>query len=331
MSSFIGLENARQSEFKQTSGSFTEEARADGVYLPSARSGNLNPLPYCLPVIHAAQNLYPEIREEALAYFREKEIEWHDKRGEYTPSNHLRDSQVCCVNFLFPFTRRPDALADLLRPVFPALKQILPVEDPGYAVAFEWIGERNYLNEAVPEIPRRRGKGCTSSDAAVRFEVDQGGIEIALLNWKYTERCDGSPKQVSKKGTDRVAIYRPFYEQVDCPLDTTLVADVKNLFYDPFDQLMRLQFLAREMEKAQELAADRVTVVHVEPAANTEGTAVTSPALKSLGRTVVEVWQRLVAPPDRFAAISTEELFGRFPLDLTARYRWLPNRFSPSL
>jgi hypothetical protein len=44
---------------------------------------------------------------------------------------------VCCVNFLYPFAHQPQALASLLRPV-----------EAGQYMTFEWIGERDYLNEA---------------------------------------------------------------------------------------------------------------------------------------------------------------------------------------
>ncbi len=84
----------------------------------------------------------------------------------------------------------------------------------------------------------------------------------------------------------------------------------RTLFYEPFYQLMRQQFLAHEMEKAHELCADRVSVLHIEPAHNTDFQRITSPRLECLGDTVVGVWQRLVTALDRFTSIDTETLFG---------------------
>jgi hypothetical protein len=84
---------------------------------------------------------------------------------------------------------------------------------------------------------------------------------MALISWKYTEACDGKPLQRSSWGTDRLATYAPFYRRDDCRLDRALLGRFEDLFHDPFDQLMRLQFLAHEMEKARELGAERVRVL----------------------------------------------------------------------
>jgi len=73
---------------------------------------------------------------------------------------------------------------------------------------------------------------------------------------------------------------------------------------------MRQQFLAHEMERACELDAEIVSVLHVAPARNTDFHKVTSPALKQVGETAVAVWKSLVQPPGRFISVSTEQLFG---------------------
>jgi len=125
-------------------------------------------------------------------------------------------------------------------------------------------------------------------------------------------------------------------------LDQTLVGNFEDLFYDPFDQLIRLQFLAREMERARELGAERVTLVNIAPAANPDILTVTAPGLRALGSTVPEIWHRLVRPADRSVTITTEELFRAFPLEhwpdlrpwwayVTGRYRWLkPSESKPA-
>ena len=105
----------------------------------------------------------PQIRKAACAYFAENQIKWHEGQ-DAMPSNHLCSSQVCCVNFLFPFADRPDALATLLRPIFPDIKQVLPVECDQY-VAFEWIGQENYLGEKIA----RNGKRTRARIVPVRM------------------------------------------------------------------------------------------------------------------------------------------------------------------
>jgi len=333
MSGFPEVEKQRQSEFKQQSPTFSVAAHSDGMY-----KGRLRP--FCLPVDHAEENLFPGIRETAPAYFSKFEIKWHDGHAG-KPSNYLCSSQVCCVNFLFPFHDQPNALAKLLRPVFPDLARMLQIENEQYA-AFEWIGQENYLREKIWRNGKRtRGANFTSADAAVMFERTDGTRQIVLIEWKYTEAYNSKQSlAIAKSGTDRREIYRWLYDRSDCPLNKNVLPSFDAfdafdaLFYEPFYQLMRQQFLAHEMEKAHELCADRVSVLHIEPAHNTDFQRITSPRLECLGDTVVGVWQRLVTASDRFTSIDTETLFGPMvtkPMAemqawadyIRARYQWI--------
>jgi len=89
------------------------------------------------------------------------------------------------------------------------------------------------------------------------------------------------------------------------------------------------------MEKAKELGAAVVSLLHIAPAHNTHFQLVTSPALRPLGNSVTGVWKLLQRRPDRFASISSEELFNRYAAHkspamdvwwdyITARYSWMP-------
>ncbi|NLG51937.1 MAG: hypothetical protein GX552_17665 [Chloroflexi bacterium] len=326
MGRFLEQEKPRQASFKADSPYFSEIARADGVYKSKLR-------PFCVPLDHAEENLFPEIRQTALAFFASQRIKWHDGQNG-KPNNHLCDSQVCCVNFLFPFADKPSALAELLRPVYPDLRRMLPIESGQY-VTFEWIGQENYLGEKISRNGiRTRGANCTSADAAVLFERTDGGRQIVPIEWKYTESYYGTPLKIAKSGTDRTAIYRPLYMRDDCPINKTLLPAFDALFYEPFYQFMRQQLLAHEMERARELCADIASVLHIAPEHNTDFDRITSPALKKLDtKTAVCAWKKL-APPDRFMIVSTEKLFGNPALDqlpeLTSwlkyvhcRYRWV--------
>jgi hypothetical protein len=42
-----------------------------------------------------------------------------------------------------------------------------------------------------------------------------------------------------------------------------LIPHFDSLFFEPFYQFMRQQFLAHEMEKAHELGADEVNLLHI--------------------------------------------------------------------
>ena len=291
---------------------FTEKACEWGTYQGKARK-------FCLSDDRATENLHPGIREEALRYFHERGIGWHDGIDE-GPSNHLCCSQSCCVNFWMPFMHAPDRLALVLRGLGYDVAEVLPftLDRMGTGnvcphVAFEWIGERNYLGElagigVASDEGRTRGAGFTSVDLAFRFRRADGGIEILLGEWKYTEHyVRGKNLRYSDSGTDRLAIYRPALEHDGCQI---VLGDVRPeaLFFDPFDQLMRHQLLCSAMERHREMGADVVSLMHFAPAANGELMGrVTSPGLQSAGSDIHEIWGSLVKP-GRFRGFDVENV-----------------------
>lgn len=316
MGKFLESEKPKQAEFKVTSPYFSEAARPDGIYKGKAR-------PFCLPLDHAEENLFYEIQPTAPTYFASRSIKWHDGQNG-KPSNHLCDSQVCCVNFLFPFADKPKALADLLRPIFSSLREMLPIED-GYYVSFEWIGQKNYLGEKISRNGQRtRGANFTSADAIVMFERTDGKRQIVLIEWKYTESYGRTFLKIAKSGTDRTVIYKPLFNRDDCPFNKAMLSDFDSLFYEPFYQLMRQQFLAHEMEKAQELGADVVSVLHIAPLHNTDFHKVTSVRLEGIGQTAMDVWKKPTCHTERFSSVSTEQLFGNVSVEQMPEMRtWL--------
>ena len=329
MGAFLESERLGQATFKHTSPYFSDVSRDDGYYKKKA-------YPFCLPRMCAEENLFPDIRNSITAYFAAREIKWHDGQDR-RPSNHLCDSQVCCANFLFPFADKPDALTELLRQVFPTIQQVLAMEIDGQYVSFEWIGEKNYLGEIISRNGKRtRGANFTSADAAVMFTHTNGRRQIVLIEWKYTESYSDTFLKIAKSGKDRTTIYAHLYSRADCPLNKTLLPCFDALFYEPFYKLMRQQFLANEMEKAHELGADIVSVLHIAPTHNSDFRRITSPALRPLGESATDVWKKLVRASDRFTSSSTEQLFTKLPVErlgltkwweyIGARYAWLTDR-----
>jgi len=165
-------------------------------------------------------------------------------------------------------------------------------------------------------------------------ERTDGKRQIVLIEWKYTESYGGTSLKIAKSGTDRTEIYKHLFQQDDCPLNKDLLPSFDSLFYEPFYQLMRQQFLAHEMEKAHEMGADIVSVLHIAPAHNTDFRKVTSPQLGNLGETATSVWSKLVRTHDRFISVSTEHLFGNLSVEqlpemrtwleyIGARYTWV--------
>ena len=323
MRKFIDAEKKNQIYFKHRSETISFQAHEDGIYKGKSR-------PFCLPRKYADQNLYPPIREIAPIFFSDHKIKWHDG-WDNKPSNHMCDSQVFCVNFLFPFADKPEELTKLLYPAYPNIKQVLPVEG-GCFLSFEWIGKENYLGEHIGRNnTRTRGAHFTSADSIARFERDDGKIQVTLIEWKYTESYSNNFIRYSKHGTDRGSIYRHLYDLIDCPINKDLLPDYDALFYEPFYQLMRQQLLAREMERAHELEADIVSLLHIAPSKNKDFDRVTSPMLIGLGETVTDIWSKLLKPQERFQSIHTEYLFREFYYEkmeswkeyLQTRYPWL--------
>lgn len=302
MGGFLESEKPKQTQFKSTSSYFSDLAHSEGVYKGKPR-------PFCVPLELAEQNLFPEIRESALSHFAEHSIKWHDGQNG-KPSNHLCSSQVCCVNFLFPFADRPNELAQVFRLVFPEIEKMLPVENGRY-VSFEWIGQENYLGEKISRNGQRtRGANYTSADSIVMFERKDRKRQVVLIEWKYTESYGGTFLKISDSGTDRTNIYRHLFESGDCPIKKDILPSFDSLFYEPFYQFMRQQFLANEMEKAHDMGADIVSLLHIAPAHNTDFRKVTSPELVKLGESATSIWKKLVKTEGRFINVSTEQLFG---------------------
>ena len=180
-------------------------------------------------------------------------------------------------------------------------------------VAFEWIGERNYLNEirsrkVAPDRGRSRGANFTSLDFAFRFRRTDGRIQIVAGEWKYTEFYTRNVNlRFSRSNTDRLdRIYRKHLEQPDCQIKDSVKSE--DLFFDPFDQLMRQQLLCTAMEREQEMGAEIVSLLHIAPKANRELlNRLTSPGLKAIGSDIHKIWTALTVA-DRFVGITVETL-----------------------
>jgi hypothetical protein len=254
----------RAIHWKSATATLPEPAREPGPY----RSGGKT-YPFCLPDRFRPYNLLPDARSAGISRFAAAGIPWHKGRAAL-PCTHLLSSQVQCVNALAPMVR--DAAA--IQHTFGAeldIAEVLPFGDEAFdpedLVSFEWVGLASYLNEWTGLAPTR-GVNVTSVDAAIRYRTSSGTIEIALIEWKYTEQYHGKKLEGdAAKMTTRLGRYEERFGAG--PLRTDLI-QYKDLFVEPFYQLMRQQLLAHAIETAGELAADRVRVVYAAPARNAE-------------------------------------------------------------
>ena len=274
---------------------------------------------FCLHEDCRSENLEAGIRDAALAYFEDREIGWHDGKGN-EPSNHSCCSQSCCVNFWFPFMRAPEQLGAVLRGLGYDVEEVLVIDADRRLrggshpyVAFEWIGRQNYLGELLrgevaPDDARTRGANFTSLDFCLRFRRSDRRVQVVAGEWKYTENyAKGVDLRYSRSGTDRLdRIYRKHLVKPHCQITGDMTFE--SLFFDPFDQLMRQQLLCTAMERCREMDGDVVSLLHVAPRANRDlMKRVTSEGLEGVGPDVHGIWDALTLP-GRFKGVATEDL-----------------------
>jgi len=281
--------------WKEGTKTLPEHARAAAPYVTKDGAAAGQPRDFCLPADHAALNLLSDVREQALALFAELEIPWHAGTGT-GPSNHLLSSQVQCVNALTSMVTDPERI----RRAFAAIDvgEVLQVE-PGRFLTFEYIGPKDYLNEA-PAGVRVRGAHCTSVDAAFLHRAPDGATELVLVEWKYTESYRlRSPDPV--RDAVRRGRYLALIQDPEGPVRSDVLA-FEHLLDEPLYQLVRQQLLAHELEK--DGVADRVRVGHVlAPANEAYQQSLHRPEQQALGATVSRVCQQLLRKPGRFTSL----------------------------
>ena len=294
-----GYQNAqlqRQLAFLQRSDTFSSVGKLGGGTL------GMHTYPFVLPADCAAENLFPEIREQVLEYFRQHHVTWHRAHA------HLLSSQICCTNFFEPFAFRPDALKKLLEPALGPIKKMLPIEsDPKRLIAYEFTGSGNYLNEWQTAVPTP-GANCTSVNAAVRFARPDGHIEAALIEWKYTENYS-SPNPQDPANEERRRRYSGITFDPSGPIKADLNIGIDDLFGDPIYELYRQRMLAFQMKEHRELGATQVHSLLIAPLGNSSFRSLKNPALQRFGNDVVTVFESILAEPELFVFCSAESLF----------------------
>ncbi|RYB94798.1 hypothetical protein EUA93_10820 [Nocardioides oleivorans] len=285
--------------WKQSSAVLPAEAKAPGEV--RARGGAMVEVDYALPRAWATHNLLPEVREPALALFEQHQIAWHQSI-DGGPTNHLRSSQVQCVNALGQMMSDPERI----KLAFGDVLDIAEIRDfgeidaaeKGRYLTFEFVGKGDYFGEGVT-----RGSQSTSVDAAFAYTTPDGRDALALVEWKFTETYRGADPKADAKAPTRLKRYESALRHPASPID---VADIEltDLFHEPVYQLVRQQLLAAELERDAEVKADLITVVHVlSPDNLAYQSSYISPALRRRGATASDVWASLLRTPDRFIGL----------------------------
>jgi len=260
-----------------------------------------------------AANLHPDYRQrivDSLSYSDEhtQSIGWH------THVNHGASSQVCCVNFLFPFVDRPDVLGrwiDYVLGIEGAQPEVIERRNgEDHYVAFEWFPETDYLNEAGKDGKRNRGSNSTSVDAAVGYRIG-GQLHLLLIEWKYTERYPAKrdPKSMSGDAT-RISRYHNIWQRPHGPIRADLDVRLADFFLDPWYQLLRQQMTAYHAETDPLSEYDRVALLHISPTGNS-ALKLARGELARFGHDVFEAFANLIDPSfrDRFICLDTNSAF----------------------
>lgn len=240
--------------------------------------GEYKRIPRPFAVKDGINNLYSPIREGARDYFKENGIAWW---GGEAPTTHMLSSQIACLNHLFAIKEDPKAVLSIANNLRHNLhfKKVLPIsldKHPGY-IAFEVVSSKDWLNEKKPS----RGANCTSVDALIIAEKENGERWLIPIEWKYTEvyglydnksREDrkGEEKGSNSIGQKRVDNYSglinesAFLKPLDKYIDSIY-------YYEPFYQLMRQTLWAEQMIKhgsEEWVKADHFLHIHVIPSEN---------------------------------------------------------------
>ena len=295
---YAARERQRAARWKARTTTLPESARVPAPYVTKSSRADGPAYPFCLPAEHAALTLLAEARGVALSTFAELGIPWHAGVGD-GPSNHLLSSQVQCVNALAPMMRDPSRVLAAFGQHLD-IAEVLEIE-PGRYLTFEYIGPTDFFRES-PSGDRVRGAHCTSVDAAFSFRTTAGQVELALVEWKYTESYRKRPPEPQRDEV-RAGRYAAFVADPEGPVCDDVLA-FELLADEPLYQLVRQQLLAHQLERAGAEGASKVRVLHVLSPANLAYQASLPRAeQRAVGGTVSEVWQRLLRSPDRFLTI----------------------------
>jgi len=226
---------------------FYDEMKAKMI---TYKIANMGIYEHILPARQWTQNLWSEVRQTAVDYFRRKKIKWHNEKG------NLLSSQILCVNIFFPFRDHLSLLDGFLREFYPSLAKVTDVD-------FEYIGEKNYFNE-----PGGRGYNRTSTDVSIEWEDTVGKRNLLLIEFKFTEpnfgecsksgnpdqqRCNHAELIISSHKTQcyRSEKQRTYWDTILSPQGPLIVEMLNKTQYCPFRydfyQLMRNQLLAHHI------------------------------------------------------------------------------------
>lgn len=212
-------------------------------------------------------NLYPDIRDTSIKYFKQQDISWwRQEEDGYYPSGHLTSSQNHCLNHLFALRTKKMAVKKITENATGmTFDEVLPSlidNDSNSFISFEFAFHNiEWLQEN--DKGSRRGTMCTSIDAM--FFARKGNKKWLIpIEWKYTERYDREDK-TNKKRLDRYAHLIETSERLIIPQEGI---SHSVYFIEPNYELMRQTILCEQI--IAHGFADDFIHLNVIPKGNTE-------------------------------------------------------------
>ena len=240
-------------------------------------------------------NLWEGIRADAIEYYKDNQISWWESGDE--PTGHLLSSQIACINHLYFLRQREDLATIVLSQIDSQIQKALII-DSGY-VEFEKVGSINLGKEKS----LTRGANCTSIDAMIMGENIYGERTLFLIEWKFTESYTNESKFKGLSGERRIDAYKDLLKNPECPI---IHENIKDLYHEPFYQLMRQTLLGWDMVTRKEYNAKDWVHLHIIPEDNIElKNKITSPGLS--GRNIEEAWKSVLKYPDKYIMKSPDE------------------------
>ena len=212
-------------------------------------------------------NLFPDIQETALQYFKEQNISWwRQEEDGYFPSGHLLSSQNHCLNHLFALRNDKDAVKAIIEKTTDMqFDEILPSiidNDPKSYISFEFaLNNEEWLKE--DDQGAQRGTMCTSIDAMIRARKGNK-IWLVPIEWKYTELYAREDK-TNRKRLHRYADLIASSQRLQTP-EEGIPHSV--YFIEPNYELMRQTLLCEQL--VAHGYADEFVHLNIIPYGNTE-------------------------------------------------------------
>ncbi len=276
-------------------------------------------------------NLHPDYRKRMTKSFDCSDA---PKIGWSTQANHGASTQVCCVNFLFPFADKPELLGrwiDHVLAIDGARPEVIERRNgEDHYVAFEWFPKTDYLNEGDEDGKRSRGIFSTSLNAAVCYRL---GSErrLLLIEWKYTEGSGANKRTKEDEAGDatRLSRYQNIWKRPHGPIRADADVQLEEFFLNPWYQLLRQQMTAYHAESDPQSCYDHAMLLHISPKANDDLRCAKGP-LDRFGGDLFEAFSKLLNDRSRnqFVSIDTAEAFSVLSQWPEATwFGWLQNRY----